>query len=80
MRFLVCNRCEKFSFDDVLTREKEQAVTPLLADVARIAFVIHVPGEGTLFVEHHALPVIVLIEEKLRGVDLPREHQIAEWS
>ena len=65
---------EELSLDDFLAWEEEQAVAPLLADVALIGIDVHMPGERSTFVKHHIWPVSILIEEEFGGVDLPTEN------
>ena len=73
---LIFHRREEIALNDLLSREEEQAVAPLLADVAPVGLAVHVPDEGTLHVELHIVLVRVLILKQLRSEDVAREDQI----
>ena len=68
------DRSEKVALDDLLAREEKQAVAPLLANVAMVGLVIHVPLEGTLQIELNFVFIHILVLEELRGEHLPREN------
>lgn len=70
---------EKVALDDLLAREEQDTIAPLLADVAAVEFEIDVPSEGSLRVMKQVVLVRVLVEEKLRVVHLPGEDEIVEF-
>ena len=79
-RLFASNRSEEFTLDYVLAGEEQKAVAPSLTDVAAVILDTDVPSKWSTLINQQALLVGVLVEEQLRGEDLPGENQTAERS